>query len=434
MDQTFDESLGKSITRTIIFMLGLVVLLFGGALAWANHFTISGAVIASGSVVVETNVKHIQHQEGGVVKSILVDNSDIVRAGDVLLKLDDQSIGATRSILEVRLNDLKAQESRLLAERDRADKIVFDGVDPEDDVVASEFRTSQNELFHARKNRLINEKSQLREQIAQLENTILGYKAQLNARIVQSDLVSGELDDVRKLYDQKLVTVGRVLDLEREVLQLEANIGDLNAKIAQQRQAIAEKEILLLQVDENFSTRVLEALAAVQSEISSLSEELVAVNDQIKRLAIVAPKGGVIHDLAIHTIGAVVAPGERLLSIVPSDDELIIEVKIEPSSINQLYLSQSANLRFPSLDPRTTPELVGTINSISPDLLLDQITGQQFYQVRLKIPSSELSKLGEQRIVSGMPVEAFVKTADRTVLTYLIKPLADQIAHSMRER
>lgn len=140
------------------------------------------------------------------------------------------------------------------------------------------------------------------------------------------------------------------------------------------------------------------------------------------------------HDLAVHTIGAIIAPGERVMSIVPSDDQLIIEARVDPTSINQLYVNQTANLRFASLDPRTTPEIAGEVKSISADLLLDQITGQHFYQIRIKINTEELAKLGEQRIVPGMPVEAFITTQDRTILSYLIKPIADQIAHSLRER
>jgi HlyD family secretion protein len=436
MEQTYDEDLGSSVNLIIVTMFVLVIALFGGAVAWANYFTISGAVIASGTVVVESNVKHIQHQDGGIVKTVDVANGDVVKAGDVLLRLDDTSIGASLAIAQSRLDDLTGQEARLIAERNRDENILFSSsseqLSPSDS--QAKFREGQLKLFESRKNRIANEKLQLAEQISQLDNAIIGYEAQLNARKAQLELASEELKNIRELFRENLVPATRVSTLEREVLQVQADIGELKSKIAQQRQAIAERQIQLLQVDETFTTQVLEALSKVQTEISGLREELVVLNDRNERLYIKAPRGGIVHDLAVHTIGAIVAPGERVMSIVPSDDQLIIEARVDPTSINQLYVNQTANLRFASLDPRTTPEIAGEVKSISADLLLDQITGQHFYQIRIKIKPEELAKLGEQRIVPGMPVEAFITTQDRTVLSYLIKPIADQIAHSLRER
>lgn len=436
MEQTYDDGLGSSVNLIIVTMFVLVIALFGGAVAWANYFTISGAVIASGTVVVETNVKHIQHQDGGIVKAVDVANGDVVKAGDILMTLDDTSIGASLAIAQARLADLTAQEARLIAERNRDEKILTSSNSEQFAAKGSyaAFREGQLKLFESRKNRIANEKLQLAEQISQLDNAIIGYKAQLDARNAQLELVSEELKNIRELFRENLVPATRVSTLEREVLQVQADIGELKSKIAQQRQAIAERQIQLLQVDETFTTQVLEALSKVQTEISGLREELVVLSDRNERLYIKAPRAGVIHDLAVHTIGAIIAPGERVMSIVPSDDQLIIEARVDPTSINQLYIDQRANLRFASLDPRTTPEIVGEVKSISADLLLDQITGQHFYQIRIEINAEELAKLGEQRIVPGMPVEAFITTQDRTVLSYLIKPIADQIAHSLRER
>lgn len=438
MEKTeIDKALKSSVRTHIMIAFSVIFLMLGGMVAWASMTEISGAVVASGTVVVEGNIKQVQHQEGGIVQNVHVKNGDIISAGDLLIDLDDTVTRANLAVVTKQLDSLYAQEARLTAEQDGLDIITFadEQIDDAARTVSVEvIKDSQRRLFEARRNSLNGQKQQLREQIVQFEKQIEGYEAQRNAKVSETKFVAKELEDLDGLLTQKLVSASRVSVLNREKAQLEGELGGFTAQIAQTKEAISERNIQILQLDEDFLASVLQQLQDARGQIAQLEEQRIAAQDQLTRIEIRAPRSGLVHNLNVHTIGQVIASGEVTMLIVPQDDQLIIEAQVQPINIDQIATHQQATIRLPSFDQRTTPELRANVKTISADLLQDQITGLSFYQVRLTIPEEELSKLGDKTLVPGMPVEAFIKTQDRTVASYMTKPITDQIKHAMRER
>ncbi|WP_153772291.1 HlyD family type I secretion periplasmic adaptor subunit [Labrenzia sp. CE80] len=413
-----------------VLLISLTVVVgLGGWLAVAR---ISGAVVTSGTVVVESNIKQVQHQEGGIVREIKVHDGDLVEAGELLLRLDDTVTRANLAVITKQLAELEAQEKRLLAERDGGTAIAFNG--PDGTRSLTEVEMGQKLLFEARRNSLSGQRQQLSEQITQLDRQIEGLAAQLNAKAQEIELIDLELVDLYALLAKQLVSKSRVTSLRREKTRLRGEHGSLIAQIAQAREAISEREIQTLQIDETFRAEVLEQLQEVRSELARLAEQHIAAEDQLQRVDLRAPQTGYVHQLAVHTIGGVVAAGQPVMLVVPREDKLIVEAQVRPVDIDQLGPGQQARVRFPSFDQRTTPELNAHLLTISADLTEDERTGLSYYTARLAIDEAELSKLNGAVLVPGMPVEAFMTTQVRSVLSYLIKPVVDQITHAMRER
>ncbi len=287
--------------------------------------------------------------------------------------------------------------------------------------------------MRARSGSLSKRKQQLEEQVAQLEKQMQGLDSQQSAKKAQVDLVEGELSGVQTLFDKKLVTQDRVTALKRDKAALEGEQNDALSQIAGLQEAIGERHTQIRQIEEESRADILQDLQDVSSRIAELELQKIAVADDLSRLQIRAPRSGYVNQLAVHTIGGVVHPGETILEIVPRGDQLVIEAEVAPSDIDQLSPDQDAIIRFPGLDRRTTPRLAARVQTIAADVTLDQASHTQFYSVRLKIPQEELAKLNGQKLVPGMPVEAFITTTSRTVLSYLMKPIADQVAHALRE-
>lgn len=438
MEKTeIDKALKSSVRTHIMIAFSVILFMLGGMVAWATMTEISGAVVASGTVVVEGNIKQVQHQEGGIVQNVHVKNGDIINAGDLLIDLDDTVSRANLAVVTKQLDSLYAQEARLTAEQDGLDIIKFSDEQFDDDgrtASVEVIKDSQQRLFEARRNSLNGQKQQLGEQIVQFEKQIEGYEAQRHAKVTETKFIAKELEDLDGLLTQKLISASRVSLLNREKAQLEGELGGFTAQIAQTKEAISERNIQILQLDEDFLASVLQQLQDARGQVAQLEEQRIAAQDQLTRIEIRAPRSGLVHNLNVHTIGQVIASGDVTMLIVPQDDQLIIEAQVQPINIDQISANQQATIRLPSFDQRTTPELRANVKTISADLLQDQITGLSFYQVRLTIPGDELSKLGDKTLVPGMPVEAFIKTQDRTVASYLTKPITDQIMHAMRER
>ncbi|MEP2809620.1 HlyD family type I secretion periplasmic adaptor subunit [Parasphingorhabdus sp.] len=428
-------SLQKTVRFHFMLTVLLLLILIGGLGAWAATQHISGAVVGSGTIVVESNIKEVQHREGGIVKAIHVQNGDLVEAGTLLVRLDDTVMRANLAVVTKQLTELTAQEIRLTAERDDLDKPVFKTGDASaTGTNLSEIQRSQLMLFEARQAGLKGRIQQLKEQIGQYETQIEGLTAQLDAKATEIDLVDEELLDLAGLLTKQLVAKSRVTALRREQAGLQGEYGQLVSSIAQAKEAISEREIQILQLEEDTRAGVLEDLQDVRSRIAQLEEQQIAALDELSRVDIVAPQTGYVHQLAVHTVNGVIAPGETAMLIVPREDKLIVEAQIRPVDIDQLGQDQIARVRFPSFDQRTTPELTAKLLTVSPDLTEDERTGMTYYTARLVLDEDELAKLGDKVLVPGMPVEAFLTTQDRTVLSYLVKPVTDQIAHAMRER
>ncbi len=426
-----DDMLRHTVRNHMLFALLLTIVIIGGIGGWAAFTEISGAVVSSGTIVVESNIKQVQHREGGIVRDIRVKNGDVVEAGDLLIRLDDTVTRANLAVVTKQLTDLTAQELRLAAERDDLQTIEW----PEQRVASlGDVERGQQLLLEARQNSKEGRKNQLEEQIRQFNKQTEGLEAQVAAKTSEIELIGEELGDLGGLLDKQLVSKSRVTALRREKARLDGEYGDLIAQIARTREAISERHIQILQIEETYRAEVLENLQEVRSRIAQLEEQKIAAEDELTRVDILAPRNGYVHQLAVHTIGGVIAPGETIMQIVPREDQLIVETQVRPVDIDQMSPGQHARVRFPSFDQRTTPELNAELLTISADLNQDERTGMSFYVARLVIDESELTKLGDQALVPGMPVETFLQTGDRTVLSYLVKPIRDQIAHALRER
>ena len=429
------DQVGHSIRRNLVVGLALILFVVGGLGAWAGTAELAGAVIASGKLVVESSVKKVQHPTGGIIGELLVREGERVKAGEVLLRLDATQTKANLGIVVDAIDELSARKARLQAERDGADELTFPvellsrlDIPDVERIVSGERR-----LFALRRSSREGEKSQLKKRISQLENEIGGLEQQVDAKEQEITLIEQELEGVRELWKKNLIQLTRLTTLEREGARLEGERGQLVASIAKAKGKIAEIELQIIQIDQNLRSEVGEDLADVRGKLSELNEKKVAAEDQLKRIDIRAPRDGVVHALAVHTVGGVIAPGALIMLIVPDANSLIVEAKVAPADIDQLHVEQAAVLRFTAFNRRETPELIGLVNQISADLTEDERTGSSYYVVRLSIPKGELEKLKGLALIPGMPVEAFIQTGQRTVLSYLVKPMGDFFAHSLRE-
>jgi HlyD family secretion protein len=425
----------QSIKRYVRFGLAVVILLAGGVGGWAAMTEISGAVIAPGFLVVDSHVKDVQHATGGVVGEILARDGDRVRQDQLLLRLDPTMPAANLAVVAKALDQLAGRKARLDAERDGADTINFprDLLERVDDPEVSETVSGERQHFETRRSARAGQKGQLQQQIAQLQKQIAGYTAQADAKVREIELVETELGGVRELWKKKLISIDRLTGMEREATRLDGERGQLVATLAQAEGRISEIRLQIIQIDLDLSTEVNKELREIDAKAGELVERKVAAEDQLKRIDIRAPQDGIVQQSIAHTVGGVVKPGETIMQVVPDSDSLTVEAKIAPGDIDQLWVGQPASLRFSAFNQRTTPEINGTVERTSPDTTTDQRTGVSYYTVRISTTRAEVARLGEVKLVPGMPVESFIKTTDRTVMSYFVKPLQDQINRAFRE-
>ncbi|MBB3569285.1 HlyD family type I secretion periplasmic adaptor subunit [Rhizobium sp. BK491] len=425
----------RMIRRLSLLVVAVILLLFGvmGGLAAATK--IAGAVIASGTLVVDSYVKPIKHLKGGIVRAILVKNGEHVAAGQVLVRLDDTQTRANLSIIRKRLNELSARTARLIAERDGKQEITFpaDLLSSAGNADVAAILAGERRLFFDRRASREGQKSQLHERIQQLNREIEGLIAQEEGKRREIALIAKELGSLEGLLNQGIISATKVYSLQRESASLNGDLGNLVSSIAQTRGKIAETELQILQIDADRSSEVSEQLRQAESDSGQFSERLVAAEDDLKRIDIKAPQAGITDQLSIHAAGAVISPAEAILQIVPDKDALVAELKLAPQDIDQITVGQAVSLRFPAFNQRITPELNGHVDTVSADLTTDQRSGQNYYVVRVKVAKPEWEKLGALTPLPGMPVEAFLQTGERSVLAYLTKPMTDQIRRAFRE-
>jgi HlyD family secretion protein len=427
-----------SIQRYMIagmLIVGLVTFGIGG---WAATSELTGAVIGQGVIVVDSSVKKVQHPTGGVVGELRVREGDRVKAGDILVRLDETQTLANATIISRNFDELLARQARFETERDNADEIIFPKVllersrDPASE--AARAIAAERSLFDLRRQARGGQKAQLKERGAQLREEIKGYLGQAEAKQKEVDFIHQELEGVRTLWEKKLVPMNRLTALERDTARLEGERSQLSGMIAQAKGKIAEIELQIIQVDQDLRTEVGKDLIETRSKISELAERKTAAVDQLNRIDIRAPQSGRVHQLTVHTVGGVISPGEQIMLIVPDADALAVEVKIAPRDIDQVYVGQTASMRFAAFDQKTTPGVEGEVSMVSADLTQDQRTGTSYYTTRVLLKPEELARLGNAKLVPGMPVDVFIKTPGRTTLSYLIKPLRDQAERALKER
>lgn len=430
--QAASRSTSFSIRRHIVFATSVMVLLVLGVGGWAATANLTGAVIASGTFVVERNVKKVQHSYGGIVAKINVKNSDAVAAGDVLIRLDDTQIKAELGIIKSQLTELRARTMRLEAERENRTSLTlpegFDASASGGAVVAGEIR-----LFEENLRTRENQKQQLKFRIEQLDEEITGLSLQRKAKAGEIELIQRELEQVRMLHDKQLTPVSRVYAMERDEMRLTGEHGNLVAQIARAKGQISEIRVQILAVDETARAQAQRELRTVEARLSELAEREVATSDKLNRIDLRAPQAGVVHELAVHTVGGVITAAEQVMLIVPEDDNLTIQARISPADIDQVVVGRPANLRLSAFNQQTTPEFAGHVTQVAADITVDAKTGQQYYVVRLEMDDKKRRSVDGLKIVPGMPVEVFMATGARTALSYLAKPISDQMNRAFRE-
>jgi HlyD family secretion protein len=427
----------RSIRLHLIVGLAVVLVLAGGFGGWASTVQISGALIAPGSVVVDSNVKKVQHPTGGVVGEVRVRDGDVVKAGDVVVRLDDTVTKASLAIVVKTLNGLYARAARLEAEQRGDSKLTFPPqlTERASDPDVQNVIVSESKLFEVRVHGRAGQKAQLRERVLQLNEEIGGLTAQEAAKEKEIALIEKELVGVRSLYEQHLVQLTRLTTLERDAARLNGERAQYIASRAQAKGKITETELQIIQVDKDMVSEVSKDLRETNDKIGEFVERKVTAEDQLRRVDIRAPQDGMVLQSTVHTVGGVITAGDAMMMIVPQADDLSVEAKVDPKDIDKLQIGQKTLMRFSAFNQRTTPELNGNVTRVSADVTTDQRTGQSYYTIRVSLPPSEVARLGDKnKLIPGMPVEAFVQTGDRTMLSYLIKPLNDQLMRSFRER
>lgn len=425
-----------SVRRHLLLSLLGAALLLGGFGGWASTTELAGAVVASGSLVVRSSVKKVQHPTGGVVGELRVHEGELVAAGDVLIRLDETVTRANLAAVENSLIELYARQARLIAERDAAETVEqpFALRGFSDAARAAEVLAGERRLFELRQTARAGQKAQLREKIGQIAEQIQGLTEQIAGKKLEIELINRELVGVRELWAKNLIPIQRVTALERDAARIKGEHGQLLASTAEAKGKTSEIGLQIIQVDQDLRSEVAKELRETEGKVGELVEKRVSAQDQLNRIDIRAPQSGMVHQLSVHTIGGVISPGEQLMLIVPQADVLVVEAKIAPKDIDEIRLQQSAILRFTAFNQRTTPEVHGTVTLVGADEITEDKSGKSYFKVQITPSSDELVRLKQEKLVPGMPVEAFVQTTSRTALSYFAKPITDQVARAFREQ
>lgn len=429
---TPDQEIKKYQRLGLFFLL----LLVGGIGGWAAFASLQGAVIASAQITVKSNLKRVQHLEGGIVSEILVKDGDKVEAGQTVLRLDTTKDLANLASLDANLNEQLARKARLSAERDKKQTITFPEMlvkKAENSAEIAKILKGQTNLLKARQASISGQTSQLKQRTGQLNEAIKGITAQVASKKSQLTFIRKELTDLQSLQDKGLVPQNRILALQREEARLQGEAGELVASTARTKVQISETEIQILQVEKDHLSSILTELRETTTQANQLTEQRTALADKLKRMTIIAPKSGIIHQLAVHTIGGVVAPGDPVLMIVPQNSELIFAARVNPQDIDQVFKGQKANVHLSAFDQRTTPEVTGIVTLVSAETTQDQPNTPPYYKVHVELPKDQMARIKNIELVPGMNAEVFIQTKSRLVFEYLLQPLTDQIRRTMRE-
>lgn len=433
------EALSTPVLRTNISRAGRFGILAGLAMivavfAWAQTTPISGAVIASGAAEVRGKPKVVQSLDGGVVEEIHVSDGDLVRAGDVLLRFDPTLLRINLEMYRNRLAETRARISRLRAEQAGRRTLTF-AYDTEfiEGLTLEGVNAGQKEIFEARRDVMRGRREQLREKIVQFGNQITGVEALITAKREQLALVEHELGEVSALHAQGLARESQVLELRRQRARFNGEVAEHQSELARIRNSIRDTELEILQSERQFREQVVTDLGEAVMQAEELVLQIVTARKQLERIDVPAPVDGIVHEMQVFNAGGVVPSGETMMQIIPVSNGVDFEVRVAPDAIDQVVQGQRAKVVFSAFSTRSAPEVFGTVSGISPSSVTDPSTGQSFYRVTLAIPPEELSQLDGHEILPGMPIEAFLQTGERTVLSYLTRPLTDQLRRAFRD-
>jgi HlyD family type I secretion membrane fusion protein len=435
--------------RPLLLASVVIAVVFGGMGAWSATAPIDSAIVAPGMITVETDKRSVQHLEGGIISEIFVKEGSTVKQGQVLIRLDETRVRAQAEVARGEHDTQLAAEARLVAERDDRDKIDFpqELLARRSEKKVNEILKLQESQFETRRAAVRGQRQILQQRIQQLEDQIAGTQALQVSKQKQSELIGEEMHMIEGLVKGGLVTRQRFLALQREASRLDGESGDHIASIAKARQQIGETQLQILQVDNDRHQDITKDLREVQAKLFESAERLGMYEDQLKRLDILAPVDGVVINLAYVTIGGVIPPGATILNIVPSQDKVVAQAQISPTDIDTAHPGQKVHIRFTTVGAKQIPVLVGTLDYISADRLTTEqrpgitatasmpaLVPNAFYTGRVSIAPSELSKLGELKLHTGMPVEVLINRGERTALQYVLGPLSNNFARAFKER
>jgi HlyD family type I secretion membrane fusion protein len=424
-----------SCARTATLGWIVIAVLFGGFGTWASVAPLTSAAIASGTVVVDSNRKSVQHLEGGVIREILVRDGDVVEEGQVMLRLDGAGVRAALASLQPMLMTNEAQRDRLRAERDGLAEIAFSTTLVEEAIAnaaTAHIPAGQRRVFETRRLALEGERALNANRLAQSRQRLTGLERQLEVKERERKLMSRELADQRALLAKGYTTQRRVAAAERTVQQLDSEYADLQSKVAETKVLVERYELEDSQISKNFIEQVENELYSAEQDYYQLMERMRAIQDQYARLDIRAPVSGVVVNMVAHTVGGVVAPGNPILDIVPQNDRLMIEAQVRPSDIDGVRTGLAADVRFPAFDGSESPRLSGTVTTVSADRLIGA-GGTAYFLVRVQVDEGDLARLGGRTLVPGMPAEILINKSERTLLSYLLAPLVHSLWTAFRE-
>jgi type I secretion membrane fusion protein, HlyD family len=413
----------------------LSLILIGGVGGWAANARLNGAVVSTGTVEVDQKLKSVQHRDGGIVSEIAVREGDSVGVGQVLIRLDDTQVKAESEIVRAQILELAVKRARLIADRDGQDRIVLQQLPfAPDESVLDLALAGETRLLKGNRTHRESQKEQLELATQQVRDEVRGLEAQLDAKVAEIALLKTEFARVKGLAEKKLIETSRASSLERDLTRLMGEEGEISAAIARANTRENEIRLQIIGIDEASRTDAQRELVPIDTRLSELQERYTATQDRLMRTEIRAPIAGIINELNVHTLGGVISPAEILATIVPQDARLRIAVKVAPQSIDQVSVDRPARLRFTAFNQRVTPELAGRVVHISPATTRDSAAEQPYYLGEVSLDEGELAKLPEARLLPGMPVEVYISTDERTPLSYLAKPIADQFARAFTER
>jgi HlyD family secretion protein len=436
LDMTLAVGVGHAFKGELRTGLRVLIISVGVLGGWATFMPLSGAVVVPGALVIESQVKKVQHPTGGVVTKIQVTDGSHVAAGDLVARLDETQARSNYQMFSQQLEQTRVRLGRLKAERDGAEELAAPPAPPAraGDDSFRQLLASERSLFNARTTARRSQKELLQSHVSQLGEQINGLDAQIKSKAEQITLIARELEGVQGLYEKGLVPLTRLTTLQREAARLEGERGQLISAIAEAKSKISEAEIQVLRIDQDFRTELMKDLRESQDKEAELVEKTVAARDLLDHIDIRAPTSGIVHKLSAHTIGGVITPGEVIMEIVPDTDDLAVEARLPPQDIDQVRRGQETYVHFSAFNQRTTPQLKGVVSYVSADLSRDPQTNTSYYTVRVTLPGEERRRLGGLQLISGMPTEVFLQTGTRTMMSYLFKPMREQLGHMFNER
>lgn len=403
--------------------------------AWSVFVPIASGAVAPGQLAIENRRKTLQHMDGGIVQTVAVREGSRVRAGDLLIRLNDNEARLNVKVLQAQVDSLRAEEAVRLAELSATAQVAFPGDllarsnDPDVALILEAQRTA----FKARRSNASGRKSQLAQKSRQFGSEVAGASAQVNARETQIALMESELRDLQALFEKGYVTKGRILALQRAIAQTRGDRSALGSEAERLRSQALESQIETRQVDREASTDAANALREIRNELVQAIDKLAVAREVLARTEIRAPIAGTVVGLQLSTIGGVIRPGEALLDIVPEADRLVVSARISPMHADDVRIDQPAFIRFDAAGTRSAPMLEGKVLKLSADALTDSRTGESYFEAAISIPDNEATKLPKSLLKPGLPAEVLIKTGERTALAYLLAPLTRATFHAMRE-